>query len=55
MKELKAGNHNREEGEIGMEILEFTLEEAIKKISSGEIIDAKTICGIFYLQNSLKN
>ncbi|BDQ03220.1 NUDIX hydrolase [Ignavibacterium sp.] len=46
---LIAGNHNREEGEQGMELLEFSLDEIKKKILSGEINDAKTIAGIFYL------
>ncbi|MFH1197098.1 MAG: NUDIX hydrolase [bacterium] len=45
-KELKEGNHAREEGEQGMQVLEFTLEEIENKIKIGEIIDAKTICGI---------
>ncbi len=44
--ELIPGNHNREEGEYGMEILELTFKEAEEKIKRGEIIDAKTICGI---------
>ncbi len=47
--ELIPGNHNREEGEKGMEILELTLEEVEKMIMSGEINDAKTIVGIHYL------
>lgn len=32
---------------------EFTLEEALEKIKSGEIMDAKTIIGIYYLENRL--
>ena len=44
--ELIPGNHNREEGEYGMEILELTFKEVEEKIKRGEIIDAKTICGI---------
>jgi ADP-ribose pyrophosphatase len=47
---LEEGTHNREEGEIGMEVLEFTLEEIQHKITSGEIVDAKTISGIHYYQ-----
>lgn len=47
-KGLTPGNHNREEGEYGMEVYEFTIEEINKMISSGEIVDAKTICGIHY-------
>lgn len=30
---------------------EFSLEEALSKVESGEIIDAKTIIGIYWLQN----
>lgn len=48
---LIPGNHNREEGEQGMEILELSLDEIKQKILSGEINDAKTIAGIFYLIN----
>lgn len=49
---LIEGNHNREEGEQGMELLELTQEEVVKMILSGEINDAKTIAGIFYLQKT---
>jgi len=48
-KGLKPGNHHREEGEQGMEILELTLEEIEKMIISGKINDAKTIVGIHYI------
>lgn len=50
--ELIPGNHNREEGEHGMEILELTMNEIQQMIMNGEITDAKTIVGIYYLQNS---
>ncbi len=46
-KDLTAGNHAREEGEEGMEIFELSLDEIDKKIKSGEIVDAKTISGIY--------
>ena len=49
-KGLTSGNHNREEGEHGMEILELSLTEIEKMICNGEITDAKTIVGIFYLK-----
>jgi len=49
---LTPGNHNREEGEHGMEILELTLTEIERMIINGQITDAKTIVGIFYLKNS---
>ncbi len=48
---LTPGNHNREEGEYGMEMFEYTLDEIDEKITSGEIIDSKTICGIHYYKN----
>lgn len=48
---LKAGDHNREEGEYGMEIIELTLSAVNDKIANGEIVDAKTICGIHYYES----
>ena len=45
-KDLIPGNHNREEGEHGMEVFELTLDEIDSKIFSGEIVDAKSICGV---------
>jgi ADP-ribose pyrophosphatase len=47
-KDLKEGAHNREEGELDMEIHELSLEEVEGKIASGEIADAKTISGLYY-------
>lgn len=46
-KDLKPGDHNREEGEFGMKVFELTLKEIEEKIYNSEIIDGKTICGIF--------
>jgi ADP-ribose pyrophosphatase len=46
-KDLKPGNHNREEGEYGMEVCKFSLTEVEQKIFNGEIVDGKTISGIF--------
>jgi len=51
--DLQQGDHNREEGELGMEVFELTLEEIEKKINNGEIVDAKSICGIFYLKSQM--
>jgi ADP-ribose pyrophosphatase len=51
-KGLIPGNHNREEGEQGMEIFEYSIDDVNKMILSGEITDAKTIVGIFYLTKS---
>ncbi len=53
-KDLIPGNHNREEGEFGMEVFEFTIDEIEEKIRIGEIIDSKTICGIYLAKNHLK-
>ncbi len=53
-EDLTAGNHNREEGEYGMEIYEFTVDEVEQKISSGEIYDSKTICGFHLAKNYFK-
>jgi ADP-ribose pyrophosphatase len=47
-KDLTSGDYNREEGEYGMEIMEFTKKEIEEKIKSGEINDAKTICAMQY-------
>ena len=51
--DLTPGNHNREEGEYGMQIFEFSIDEIEEKISSGEIVDAKTICGIYLAKKFL--
>ncbi|MCU7513651.1 MAG: NUDIX hydrolase [Bacteroidota bacterium] len=45
-KGLTPGNHNREEGEHGMEVLELTKEEIEEKIKNGELVDAKSLSGI---------
>ena len=52
-KDLKPGNHNREEGEYGMEVFEFTFKEVEDKIYKGEIVDGKSICGIFLAKKSI--
>jgi len=44
---LLLGNHAREEGEESMKLIELRLDEIEEKISNGEIVDAKTISGIF--------
>lgn len=46
-KDLVPGEHKREEGEYGMEIYEYTFQEIDEKIKTGEVCDAKTICGIY--------
>ena len=36
-----------------MEVLEYSFEEVEKMIMNGEIIDSKTICGIYMAKNYL--
>ncbi|MBI2418662.1 MAG: NUDIX hydrolase [Ignavibacteriales bacterium] len=43
---LSAGDHEREEGEHGMSMIELSMQEIEQKISAGEIIDSKTLSGI---------
>lgn len=52
-QDMKPGNHNREEGEFGMEVFEFSLKEIEQKIFNGEIVDGKTIGGIFLARKFL--
>ena len=51
---LSPGNHNREEGELEMEVLELSFDEIETKIMNGEIYDSKSISGIYMAQNFLK-
>lgn len=53
-KNLKPGSHNREEGEFGMQVFEYSLKEVEEKIYDGEIVDGKTICGIFLAKKFIK-
>ncbi len=52
--DLKPGNHNREEGEFGMEVFEYTIDEVEEKIYKGEIVDSKSICGIYLAKRFIK-
>lgn len=47
---LKSGNHNREEGEKEMQILELSLSEIIELIKEEQIVDSKTISALFFLK-----
>ena len=47
-EDLTPGEHAREEGEEDMEIFELSIDEIDDKIRTGEIVDAKTICGVYY-------
>lgn len=50
-QDLTAGNHNREEGEYGMEVFEYSLEEVDEMIKNGDIIDSKTIAAIYHYKS----
>jgi ADP-ribose pyrophosphatase len=52
---LKEGEHKHEEGEVGMEILEYSLEDVENMIIKGDITDAKTISGIYFVKQYLYN
>lgn len=54
-EDLTPGNHAREEGEEGMEVIELTLDEIKEKIRDGKIVDAKTLSGIFMYKLVLEN
>ncbi len=53
-KDLKPGKHNREEGEYGMEVHKYSIEEIEEKIRNNELHDAKTICGIQMYLSKIK-
>lgn len=53
---LTAGEHSREEGEEGMQVFEFSIDEIKEKIRNGEIVDGKSISGIMmYLNGNTKS
>lgn len=45
---LIPGEHAREEGEEDIQLLELTVKEVDEKIRTGEIMDGKTISGIYF-------
>lgn len=52
---LVAGDHDREEGEDGMEVFELTIEEIDKMMAEGKIVDGKTISGLYFYKNRMLN
>ncbi len=52
---LQNGKLAREEGELGIEIFNFTITEIENMIKNGEIIDAKTIATIYFYQLKVKS
>ncbi|PJA95609.1 MAG: NUDIX hydrolase [Ignavibacteriales bacterium CG_4_9_14_3_um_filter_34_10] len=51
---LNAGEHAREEGELGMQLIEMSLDEIEEQIYAGKIVDSKTICGVEMFKIYLK-
>lgn len=54
-EDLVSGDHDREEGEDGMEVYELTIEEIDKMVAEGKIVDAKTISGLYFYKNNKLN
>lgn len=54
-EDLIPGEHNREEGEDGMEMFELTMDEVDKMIADGKIVDGKSISGLYYYKNNKLN
>jgi ADP-ribose pyrophosphatase len=54
-QDLTAGKHNREEGELDMEIFEYTIDEVDELIKSGKLIDSKTIVAIYHYKSFFLN
>ena len=54
-EDLIPGEHNREEGEDGMEMFELTMEEVDKMIADEKIVDGKSISGLYYYKNNKLN
>lgn len=50
-KDLKDGKQHLEEGELGLSLKYFSPREAFDMVSRGEIVDGKTIAGLFFLRN----
>jgi ADP-ribose pyrophosphatase len=46
--------HKREEGEYSMTVHSKSISEALAMVESGEINDAKTIVGLFWLDRNMK-
>ena len=52
---LVPGDHDREEGEDGMEVYELTMAEIDTMLAEGKIVDAKTISGLYFYKNKKLN
>ena len=54
-KDLVPGNHNREEGEIGMQIYEYSLSQIDELVREGILMDGKTLSGILLYKTIAAN
>ncbi|MCL4509850.1 MAG: NUDIX hydrolase [Bacteroidetes bacterium] len=52
-RDLRDGKQNLEEGEIDLKLKLIPAKEAFEMVGRGEIVDAKTIVGLFFLRNSV--
>lgn len=52
-EDLEEGDFEKEEGEF-LEVVEYPIEELIKMISMGDIVDSKTIIGIFLAEKIIE-
>ncbi len=53
-KGLQNGKQQLEEGELGLSLKYIHYKEAFHMVRTNEIVDAKTIAGLFFLQDMLK-
>lgn len=53
-RNLRDGRQQLEEGELGLTLKYIHFKEAFHMVQSNEIVDAKTIVGLFFLQSMLK-
>lgn len=52
-EDLEEGDFEKEEGEF-LEVVEHSIEELIKMVSMGDIVDSKTIIGIFLAEKIIE-
>ncbi len=49
-RDLRKGKQNLEEGELGLTLKFIPMNEAFHMVKTNEIVDAKTIAGLFFLE-----
>ncbi len=53
-RDLHNGKQQLEEGELGLKLKYIPFREAFHMVMTNEIVDAKTIVGLFFLQNMFR-